>query len=183
MSISEASYESRVRFTTEQLQAGVKRLAEQILKQESMYPDFIAPVLISGMMLATDLLRELYPHINPIVTPIRTIRLPSYVNKGEFITSIHSHSIDVFGGIKHKRVLIVDTVCRSGNTLNTAKRFISGKGPPRSVLTAALIWKNLPNAVMKPDFKGFDLGGRDEELVGYGLDKDGKSRGMSEVRV
>lgn len=159
----------------------VWKVAIDILKNESMYPDIVIPIMNGAMFFAADLLRDLYPHISPVLAHIKTTRLPSFVKPGQFTISANASGLDIHGGLQNKRVLLVDTVFDTGASADAAKRLVKARYC-RSVLIAALVWKNLPTATGKPDYFGADLDGNPKYLVGYGLDnKDGKHRNAAHI--
>jgi len=153
----------------QQVQEGVKKIADALLGRPSILPDIIMPIMTGSLLFASDLVRYVYPDLNPIVFPIKMNRIRSYSDPAKFVA------------IFNKRILLVDTVYDTGVTATTAKRIMQERHA-RSTLVAVLVWKNLKDAEGKPDYWAYSLDGDDKYLVGYGLDKEGRYRGLKSIR-
>lgn len=163
-----------------EIEQRVAAIAHAVI-ESSAFPDIVIPIMTGAMFFAADLVRALYPDINPMVAPIRVYRIPRLTVPNKWQVVIPSGwSTTIPGGIQNKRVLLIDTVYDSGATMTATKRALA-EVAPRSIYTAALIWKNLPEAEGKPDFYGKDLRGSSAFLYGYGLDKEFRFRGVPEI--
>lgn len=166
----------------EYIAQGVKDIATAILAQPSMTPDVVVPLLLGGLTFAADLVRALYPQINPVIWPIKTTKLPGIRNPEHTHTIVQNTwlSNSPYGGIRGKRVLIVDVIFETGSTIEAVKSYLADK-TPRSVLVATLLWRNLEGSKGKPHYYAFDLKGDKRALYGYGLAKDQRGRGASGI--
>lgn len=172
-----------LRLSEEAIQGFVRKIADEIINNETERPDIVVPIMNGAMFFAADLLRFLYPTINPQVAPIKFIKSPSVARPGVFTVSGRINDIDVVGSVQNKRVLLVDVISNSGQTLRQARSLIQERYA-RSVLCAVLLWRNLPEAAVgKPTYVGLDLNGDTSILSGYGLVKDGVHRGARNIYV
>src|SRR3990167_1119929 len=162
--------------------AGVAKIATEIKAKPSVIPDVVIPIMTGALFFCADLMRELFPDVNPIIAPIKLTRLPRLTLPGKFIvTAPHDWYKWIPEGLNGKRGLIVDTVYDTGATMSALVQMLSQRDT-RSVYTAALIWKNLGDeAVGKPDYYGHDLKGKKQFLYGYGMDKDNRYRALRTV--
>lgn len=164
----------------EHVEQAVDNIAAQLTARPTMFPDIVVPIMTGALFFSADLLREIYPTIDPIVWPVKATRLPKLTEKGKFTIAFDRTAHHVPGGIHNKRVLLVDTVFDTGATILALKRFFEEK-QVRSVQSAVLIWKNLAGMATKPDYYGVDLKGNDAFLHGYGMDKDNSHRGSRAI--
>lgn len=139
----------------------VNRLADFIVPYN---PEIIVPVMTGGMVFASDLGRALYDRsvdcaIYPFF-PNRFVVVPRQIWK--------------------KRVLIVDGVFDSGATDHYVRTVIATY-KPSAMVTAVMVWKNLPNVINKPDYFGIDLKGDNKYVIGYGMDENQKHRGSRSI--
>jgi len=173
----------RILYDEAAIKDGISRIAQAISKQPAMKPDIIIPIMNGALLLAADLLRELYPKIDPVIGILKMTRLPRVHDAGKFFVSGQVHTLNALpGGITGKRVLLLDTIFDTGETMMQAKTMLQDRHP-RSVNSAVLVWRNLPDAKGKPDHFAFDRRGAVEYLYGYGMDKSGSHRGRREVCV
>lgn len=148
--------------TTEQLHAGVARLAAEITDRYRGQQLTIIGVLTGSVVLLADLIRA-------IDVPLRVgvLQASSYrgatTTRGELI--INS---EMMLDVRDRNVLLVDDIFDTGHTLHQVMQKIQGFGPA-SVRSAVLLRKKARKEVnYEPDFVAFDI--PDEFVVGYGLD-------------
>ena len=151
-------------FTENQIRDRISMLA---LKISGRYPHgnmHIVSILRSSVIFAADLMRAL-----PTATTINFVSLDNEI----------ASEIGEVGG---RDVLIVDTLVRSGRTMNyVAEEHNLRPRPPRSVRTVTLLDQPTRREVeAKVDFVGFEIGD-DPSPVGYGLDYEGRYRGLSHI--
>lgn len=158
----------------------VVKVGHLISTNPSMTPDVLVPIMSGSICFCADLLRVLYPRVNPMVAPIRMFRIPRVLAPGKFQVAADDWTITLPGGLQDKRVLLVDAVFDTGATIQHAKEALATK-QPRSVQSAVLIWKNLPNAIGHPDYWGLNLDGANHYVYGYGLDLDNQHRGAPTI--
>ena len=135
----------------------------------------IVPVMTGAFIFAADLVRLL-----PMRMRITLAAVSSYPG-----ASTSSQGVRPIGNLPAKlegrRVLLVDDILDSGNTLNFLRSDMMQRGAA-SVRGCVLLRKKLPAAMATPcEFVGFDI--PDEFVVGCGLDFDGCFRNLPDVRV
>ena len=158
--------------TEQQIQAQVKKMAEQINEDyKNKRPLFIA-ILNGSFMFATDIFKNL-----TIDAEICFIKLASYrgmKSSGRVITAIGLDQ-DMFG----REVVILEDIVDTGKTLSQFLPQLNHQ-QPKSLKIAALLHK--PEATQFPlriDYLGFSI--PNKFVVGYGLDYDGLGRNLKEI--
>lgn len=118
------------------------------------------------IMFFADLLRhqDRDVRISPII-------YKSYVNNKQ--TETPNIIADLTALQKSKVIVVVDTICDTGKTLQTVTSMIKDSCPDAVVLTAVLLYK--PHSIFKPDFIG-EVIPNDWFVVGYGMDDRGLRR-------
>ncbi len=150
----------------------IKSVSEQINKEYENKPLVMVMIMKGAVCFAVDLLRNL----NDTVV-LEYIDCKSYkktVRKELTIKGIDE--LDITG----KHVLLVDDIFDSGNTLTQAIKAIKKKNP-KSLKSMVLLLKQskrVEGAIL-PDISLFEI--PNKFVVGYGLDDDGKSRGLKEI--
>lgn len=84
-------------------------------------------------------------------------------------------TLDINEPLENRHVLIIEDVIHSGLTLNYITSLLRARRPA-SVKSCALLVKEDRLKVNPPDYWGFKIG--KEYVVGYGIDHDGKYRGL-----
>ena len=140
-------------------------------------PVVLVPIL-TGAMLVADLIRHM-----PIAMSIRPVTLSSYPgaatsSKGVSNPAPYSLPAD----LKGKRLLILDDIYDSGQTLGLLQRMFAAQNP-LSLRTAVLLTKRKQKRIEEAviDHSGFEID--DHFVVGYGLDYDGQYRNLPDVCV
>lgn len=158
--------------TEQQIQAQVKKMAEQINEDyKNKRPLFIA-ILNGSFMFAADIFKNL-----TIDAEICFIKLASYrgmKSSGRVITAIGLDQ-DMFG----REVVILEDIVDTGKTLSQFLPQLNHQ-QPKSLKIAALLHK--PEATQFPlriDYLGFSI--PNKFVVGYGLDYDGLGRNLKEI--
>ncbi len=135
-------------------------------------------VLMDGAFcFAADLVRA---------TPLDEIRLrfaraSSY--RGNATVSSGTVDLESLPDLRGAHVLVVDDILDTGRTLAAAVAASHGAGAA-TVATCVLLDKPLrrvPEGVARADFTGFTI--PDAFVVGYGLDHDGRWRGLPDICV
>ena len=147
-----------------EIERRVKELSAQI--RELFPPPFVALSLLKGAFVFTaDLLRNLEG------VEVDFMRLKSYRGKERKGTELLlTPSIPLEG----KRVLIVDDIFDTGESLEFAVNWVKGQGA-KEVKTCVLLDKEVSKRTpLRPDFTGFKI--PNYFVVGYGLDLDEKFR-------
>lgn len=142
-------------------------------------PVVLVPVLTGALIFVADLVRHM-----PVPLTIKPVTLSSYpgtatVSQGVSVQSGSGVPTDLQGC----RVLVVDDILDSGQTLGLLRRLIAAQRP-RSVRLAVLLDKHKPagrTEEVAVDYAGFRIA--DEFVVGYGLDYDGLYRNLPDIRT
>jgi hypoxanthine phosphoribosyltransferase len=134
----------------------------------------VVAVLSGSVVFCSDIIRKLNVDFE-----IDFIRVSSY--KGKKSSGKIKFLCDTLIDIKGKDVLLVEDICDSGRTLSYIKDlFIKRKA--NSVQICTLINKKVEKfKKIKIDYFGFEID--NEFIVGYGLDYDGKYRGLPYIGV
>jgi len=163
----------------------MKKLAKKIY--DARYPLALVAILKGGAYTAYELLKRLsdtYPSNYPPDVVIGHIGLESYgdemKSQGEvkLMTPLDLSRKDICG----RNVIIVDDCIETGNTLNEAKKIISGYAP-HLLYTAVLVDKvtlRLAAGAEEPDIVGWTYNGNGF-IVGCGMGAGEKYRGLPEI--
>lgn len=159
--------EPEILFSEAEIAKGVADLAREIAP---LKPDFAVPILAGAFVFAADLLRALSRE--GLSLPMEFLWLRSYdaQQAGEI-----SVLCDPTGGVRGKTVLLVDGVLDRGTTIVKSRALLKEAGA-KSVITAVAVDKLRPDAVTHADFAMFQ--GVADFIVGYGMDEDGRDRGL-----
>jgi hypoxanthine phosphoribosyltransferase len=161
-----------VLFAEAEIARKVEALAAEIA---ALGPEIATPVLIGSFIFAADLMRALARR--DLSLPAEFLWLRSYQGR-------QAREMEVLAGpsaaVKGKSVLLIDGVLDHGTTIARARSLLKEAGA-RSVLTAVAVDKLRPDAVVQADFALFH--GVDEFIVGYGMDQDGRDRGLPDIRT
>ncbi len=155
----------------QQLQAGVRRLAQQISDAYGSSPLTIVGVLTGSVVLLADVMRQLEMPLR-----VGVVQASSYTGTRRGDLTINS---DLMLDIQDRDVLLIDDILDSGHTLLRVIELTRAMGP-RSVRSAVLLRKRgCQQVALEPDFVCFDI--PDEFVVGYGLDYQDAYRNLSFV--
>lgn len=134
----------------------------------------MAPVLTGAFIFAADLLRALYRRgADPLVDFVQLSSYGGARASSGVVTLLKDFSVEV----KDRHVLLVDDVLDTGRSLHFGKGMIEDRGAT-SVKTCVLVKKLTGHAEdLACDYIGFEAGA-DDFLVGYGMDDDGRKRGV-----
>ncbi|MCR4663442.1 MAG: hypoxanthine phosphoribosyltransferase [Endomicrobiaceae bacterium] len=164
----------KVLISSNRIKNKVNKIAQQINKDFKNKKLVIISVLSGSVVFFSDIIRKL-----TVDFEIDFIRVKSY--KGKQSSGQIKFLCDTLIDIKGKDVLLVEDICDSGRTLSYIKElFIKRKA--NSVKICTLINKKVEKfKQIKIDYFGFDI--ENEFIVGYGLDYDGKYRGLPYIGV
>ena len=137
--------------------------------------DFLlAPVLTGAFIFAADLVRALHRHgADPYIDFVQLSSYAGARSSSGVVTLLKDFSIDIEG----KTVLLVDDVLDTGRSLHFGHGMVMDRGAADAKL-CVLVKKLTGHAEdLKCDYIGFEAGA-DDFLVGYGMDDDGRQRGL-----
>ncbi len=160
-------------FSQDQISERTEMMANAIA--DEMPQDLImAPVLTGAILFAADLLRALtrLGH-DPLVDCVQLSSYGGTRASSGVVTLLKDFSLD----LTDKSVLLVDDVLDTGRSLHFAKRMVMDRGA-KEVKIAVLVRKNTGRGEdIDAEYVGFEAGA-DDFLVGYGMDDDGRKRGL-----
>lgn len=163
----------RTLFDERAIEGRVDALAKEIA--HDLPKDFLlAPVLTGAFIFAADLLRALYKNgADPMVDFVQLSSYGGARSSSGVVTLLKDFSVDV----KDRHVLLVDDVLDTGRSLHFGKGMIEDRGAA-AVKTCVLVKKLTGHAEdLACDYIGFKAG-PDDFLIGYGMDDDGRGRGI-----
>ncbi len=165
----------RILFTPEQIENAVHRLAGEILSEYRDQPLTLIGVLTGSLMFLADLIRLL-----PIRLHLDYIGASSY-GSGTTSPGVITITRQLRLGVKDRRVLVVDDILDTGQTLRHILDVIAALHP-LDLKTCVLLDKpSRRKARVVPDFRGFEI--PDAFVVGYGLDYAEQYRNLPYIAV
>jgi len=156
-----------------------RRVAELGREISLRYPASRHPLTVLGLMngsvfFLVDLVRHL-----PVETHVECWRVKSYqgtASSGALRGLDHCE-----GDFAGRTVVIVDDILDTGLTLDAVRRKVVELGAARVEICVLLQKKRRRTVKVAARWVGFDIA--DEFVVGYGLDHDGRYRGLKSIRV
>ncbi len=142
--------------------------------------DFLmAPVLTGAFVFAADLLRALHRQgADPLVVFVQLASYGGARSSSGVVKLLKDFSVPLAG----RRVLIVDDVLDTGRSLHFAKNMVLDAGAADAKICVLVRKSTGRSADIDADFVGFEAGA-DDFIVGYGMDDDGRRRGLPEIAV
>lgn len=157
--------------TRPQIDERLKELAESI-KAENF--DMFLSTLTGGFMFTADLCRN----IASSKLEIEFIRASSYGDRTETSGDVEISGFEGLN-IQGKKVLLIDDILDTGNTMFKMKKTLLALGP-REIKTCVFLDKKGRREVdFEADFVGFTI--ENEFVVGYGLDYANMFRSYPEI--
>ena len=164
-----------VRISSAEIAARIEDMARDI---RAAMPDetLLVPILTGSFVFAADLVRALARA--GADWPLDFMTLSSYGAGTESSGRVEIVR-DLRENVSGRSVLLIDDILDTGNTLLFARDLLRGRGA-QDVKICALLDKAARRRVdLAADFTGFRVA--DEFLVGYGLDKAGRHRGLAYI--
>jgi hypoxanthine phosphoribosyltransferase len=158
-----------VLISSEQIQARVKALGQQLTRDYADQPLTLVGVLKGSFVFMADLMRciEL-----PLVVDF--IAISSY--EGKTSTGVVQITSDLSRPIEGQHVVVVEDIVDTGLTMRYLLENLATR-KPASLKVCSLLEKPTRARVKTPiDYLGFTIG--DDFVVGYGLDHDGRWRNL-----
>ena len=161
--------EIKVLIDEKTLQAKVKEMAEQLIKEyEGKELTFIC-ILKGSIFFTVDLARYM-----PTDVKIDFVRVSSY--KGTNSSGEIKMKQDLKDSIQGKDVIVIEDIIDTGKTLKYLKEYLKLKKPNSLKICTLLDKKERRVCDMEADYVGFTI--PDKFVVGYGLDCDEKFRNL-----
>lgn len=154
-------------------------LAEEIeLRSKGIVPGPIVmvPVLTGAILFVADLVRAM-----PVTMSIRPVTISSYPG-----AAMSSHGASIQHGLPTdlagKRIILVDDILDSGQTLGLLRRMLSAQQLQSIRIVVLLTKRDVKRIEEVPvEYSCFDIG--NEFVIGYGLDYDGNYRNVPDIAV
>ena len=164
----------KILISEKEIKNKVNKIAKLINKDFRNKKLVIVSVLSGSLVFCSDIIRKL-----KIDFEIDFIRVASYKGKKAF--GKIKFLCDTVLDIKGKDILLVEDICDTGKTLSYVKDLFFKK-KVSSVKFCVLIDKKIKKCKdIKIDYCGFKID--DDFVVGYGLDYNGKYRGLPYIGV
>jgi hypoxanthine phosphoribosyltransferase len=164
----------RILLPQAEIRARVRQLGKSITRHyRGKRPVFLG-VMNGALFFLADLLRAV-----DLETEVSCIRLASYkgAESSGFMRGLHLPDDSLAG----RHVLIIDDILDTGLTLSALSRRVKELGAA-DVKSCVLLEKRRRREIsIKADWTGFTIA--DEFVIGYGLDYDGRYRGLKQIRV
>lgn len=168
----------RLLFGESDVAARIDALASEIA--QDMPKDFLmAPVLTGAFIFAADLLRAL--HRLGVDPAVDFVQLSSY-GGARASSGVVSLLKDFSTPLEGRSVLIVDDVLDTGRSLHFAKRMVLDRGAKEARLCVLVRKLTGRGDDLAPDYVGFEAK-PDDFLVGYGMDDNGRARGLPYIGI
>ncbi|MCQ2740087.1 MAG: hypoxanthine phosphoribosyltransferase [bacterium] len=163
-----------VYLSEDEIQAGIKVLAEKLNKIYGEEELYVVCVLKGAVMFATDLVKYLKMPVK-----MEFIRLSSYGSS--YSTSGNVNAVDIsLPNLNEKNVLIVEDIIDTGLTAKFLIDFIKNNFQTKTLKFCSLLDKMCKRKVdIDADYYCFEVD--DKFLVGYGLDLDGYGRNIPNI--
>jgi len=163
----------RIILTQAQILARVRQLGRELTKHYAGERPLFLGIMNGALFFLADLLRA-----TDLDSEITCVRLASYAGtkSGGKLRGLEAMG-DSFKG---RHVVIVDDVFDTGQTLAEVAKRLRELGAA-DVKVCVLLQKKKKQMAVKVDWIGFKI--PDEFVVGYGLDYNGRFRGLKQIRV
>jgi len=163
----------RLLISQTQIRARVRQLGKTLTKHYKGERPLFLGIMNGALCFLADLLRAV-----DLDSEIACVRLASY----EGTESTHKlRGLEAMGDTyKDRHVIIVDDIFDTGHTLAAVIQRLKELGAA-DVKVCVLLQKKKGQLPVKVDWVGFKI--PNEFVVGYGLDYNGRYRGLKQIRV
>ena len=163
----------RTLISADRLAARVREIGAAVTDGPTDAPLTVLGVMTGGLLFLADLVRAVE---RPLQLGVLHARSYEGTTSGPL-----SLNLETLPDLRGRRVLVVDDIFDTGQTLTRIVAALADRGPA-SVETAVILSKRIDRQTdYVPDHVGFEIG--DEFVVGYGLDLDGEYRNLPYVGV
>lgn len=165
------------------LEARISTMARELRIENTALFDDAPVVLLALMNGAFHFASMLHQKLCPL-TRLETMRVSSYHGAMQASTTpIIPVDLALMRALKDKHVILVDDILDTGNTLAHVMRVLERDAKPKSIRTVVLLEKERvrEGTLQHADAAGFVI--EDKFVVGFGLDYQGKYRGLPYIGV
>lgn len=172
----------RLLISQAQIQARVRQLGRAITRHyRAQLPPGQGPVFLGVMNGALFFLADLLRTVD-LDTEISCLRLASYAGTASTGNLRGLHELETMGdSFKGRHVIIVDDILDTGRTLAGLVARLKKLGAADVKVCVLLEKKRRREIPVRADWTGFKIA--DEFVVGYGLDYNGRYRGLKQIRI
>ncbi len=163
----------RLLISQAQIRVRVNELGAEITKAYHGERPLFLGIMNGALCFMADLLRAV-----ELDSEVSCVRLASYSGTE---TTKKLRGLEALGeSMKGRKVVIVDDIFDTGHTLKAIMERLHQLGAA-DVKVCVLLHKKKRQIPVKVDWVGFTI--PDEFVVGYGLDYEGRFRGLKQVRI
>ncbi|MCE2527259.1 MAG: hypoxanthine phosphoribosyltransferase [Actinomycetia bacterium] len=156
-------------FTSEQIAEQVAALGRTLTADYRGRTPVVVGIMFGSVVFLADLVRHMDMEME-----IEFLMIHRY-GEGSNI----SIAMDLFSDIGGRDVIIVIGLVDTGFVLTAIRKLLAGRSPA-SLATVALLDRRVRRLVDAPlEYRGFEVG--DDFLIGYGLDWEGRYRGVPSI--
>ena len=160
----------------EKIMEAIDEVAEKINKDFEGCTDIpiLLCVLNGSIMFMGELMKRLRFNCQTI-----SIKLTSY--EGTSTTGRVKQALGLTGDIKDRRVIVVEDIVDSGNTIVELKQILADKGAAESRICTMLLKPEAYTKDVALDYVAMEI--PNEFIVGFGLDYDELGRNLKDIYV
>lgn len=164
----------RILLTQAQIRVRVRQLGQSITRHYRGQRPIFLGVMNGALFFLADLLRAV-----DLDTEISCVRLASYAGTR---STGKLRGLEAMGdSFKGRHVLIVDDILDTGRTLSALAARLKKLGAADVKICVLLEKKRRHEVAVRADWTGFTI--EDKFVVGYGLDYNGRYRGLKQIWV
>lgn len=160
----------------EQIEAAIDKVADKINEDFNGCTDIpvLLCVLNGSIMFTAELMKRLTFNCQIVST-----KLTSY--EGTSTTGKVKQAMGLTADIKDRRVIVVEDIVDSGNTIVELKRILEEKGAAESRICTLLLKPDAYKKDIKLDYVAMEI--PNDFIVGFGLDYDELGRNLKDIYV
>ena len=162
--------------TYDSISAAIDKVADEINADFEGCEDF--PVLLCVLNGSIMFMGELMKRLNFNCQVVST-KLTSY--EGTHTTGEVKQATALTADITGRRVIVVEDIVDSGNTIVALKRILEEKGASESYICTLLLKPEAYNKDVKIDYVAMEI--PNDFIVGFGLDYDEYGRNLKDIYV
>lgn len=160
----------------ERISAAIDEVAERINSDFEGCTDvpILLCVLNGSIMFTSELMKRLRFNCQIVST-----KLTSYIGTGS--TGDVKQAMGLTADVKGRRVIVIEDIVDSGNTIVELKRILDEKGAAESRICTMLLKPDAYKKDVRLDYVGMEI--PNDFIVGFGLDYDELGRNLKDIYV